>query len=280
MTLLFDVASQCCDANGYIALGNQCAQDGICFGELRPIGSYYWFSIPMRFGWTENSLIILNIALVALSVVLSVWAVAKATLMPLSKKWPCCLCFFFVSAAIHGYFFYPVIFHTLSDGPAAAVLLCGIFLLIVQHYGDKKQSNFVNGIQLLIAGLCLGCSALLRAFYLYPVFCFLLVFFFCLLRDRKKNLYQILIFSALIPVVLQYQAMHRVYGSYSFIKPSLGNSWRDTHLNSLISGYDTLVYNNGYQWRPTHCSASYGVLDSLKEKDVSSFLCVLGGRLS
>lgn len=272
-----EIAPQCCDANGYLAQGSQCALNGVCYGELRPMGNYYWFSMPARFGWSDNTLVVANIFMVALSIILSVVAIAGLLRVDRKAALRCCLVVVPFTAAIHFWYFRPTLFHTLSDTPAAAMLLCGIWLLMCHFFW--RPTRFLSGSLLLLAGFFLGLSVWLRAFYLYPVFFLLLVYIIGWLFSDSKKLVHLLILSALIPLAIQYGTMFKVYGHYSFIKQELSASWQETHLNSVIVGYDTMVYNSGYQWRPKHCEASYGILNSLKVKDAASLFCVLGERL-
>lgn len=276
MFSLFEIAPQCCDANGYLALGNQCAQGGMCYGELRPMGDYYWFSVPVRLGWPDSSLIIANILLIALSIFFSTLAVGKLLHVE-KRRLLCYLGILPTSLIIHSYYFYPTVFHSLSDAPAAAMLLCGVSLLIIQFF--SRPPKVLGALRLLFAGSFLGFSVWLRAFYLYPVLGLLFVYAISWLLSSKRQFIHLFVFSALVPLAIQYQTMFGVYGKYSFIKPALSDSWTATHLNSVITGYDTLVYNSGYQWRPRYCSASYGILDSLTKGNAASFFCVLGERL-
>jgi hypothetical protein len=77
MMPLFEFAPQCCDAINYLDGGNQCFTDGLCYGDIRPIGDYLWFAIPHKLGWPVESLITINFILLAISSLLSARAFVR-----------------------------------------------------------------------------------------------------------------------------------------------------------------------------------------------------------
>src|SRR2546426_6068751 len=156
-------APQCCDATGYLELGHRCFAEGRCWDGLRPLGMILYASLPDRLGLPQESLIYFNLGLVLVSVLLAarfIRAVWPATGTVLGfMRYP-------IALVPHVAFLWAVCFNSLSDAPAAAFALSGLWLTcitIVERRGPVLASA---------SGLLLGLSAFMRLSYLYPVLLF------------------------------------------------------------------------------------------------------------
>ena len=274
----FKVASQCCDAGSYIAHGTECATDNVCYGPLRPVGDYLWFSIPPRMGWPTESLITANFMVTAVGVLLSVMALRKllAAAHGVAAGKVFLLLLFLLSSCIHGVFLQPTIFNTLSDPPANMMLLGSVWLLILTYFNSHTHTRI---IQFFLAGLCLGLAAWLRAFYLYPVLAGVAIYTLLWFFSSKKSWSELLLLIALLPIGTQYFVMHKVYGTYSYLEKESTNSWTDVHLNNPYIGFDTIFPRNGYFWPPQHCEAKMGILNGLSSGNFKDVACVVTERL-
>ncbi|HSC76094.1 MAG TPA: hypothetical protein VLB90_07660, partial [Pseudomonadales bacterium] len=250
-----DIALQCCDAGDYLSKGAECAQDNVCYGDLRPIGDYLWFSIPSRLGLPDKSLIAANFAVAAIGLLLSVFALRKLLSavhnVTLSKS--ALLILLLLSACIHAIFLLPTIFNTLSDPPASMALLSGIWLLVLAHYNANVAARI---LQFFLGGLCLGLAVWLRAFYLYPVLAGLVVYMLLWIFSSKKKREELLVFLALLPIGVQFFVMHQMYGTYGYLGEESTSRWARAHLNTPYIGYDTIFPRDGYFWSPQHCAAT------------------------
>lgn len=272
------VAPQCCDAGSYTTYGDECAATNTCYGDLRPIGDYLWFSVPPRFGWPEESLIAANFVVTGISVLLSVMAFYKllSVVSKTSIGKPAIFILFLLSCIIHAVFLRPVIFNTLSDPPANMMLLSSIWLLMLAYFNTHTATRV---LQLLLTGLCMGLAVWLRAFYLYPVLAGIGVYMLLWLFSSKRQWIELLILLALLPIGTQYYFMHRAYGTYSYLNEETTNSWSDLHLNHPFIGYDTIFPRNGYFWSPEFCEATSGILNGLQARDYRSVACIVAARL-
>jgi hypothetical protein len=275
---LFDIALQCCDAIDYLGLGSECAQGDKCYGDLRPVGSYLWFSIPYRLGWPYKSLIAANFAFTALSMLLSVLALRKllAATYNVSVGKMTLLILLLASSFIHAIFLLPTIFHTLTDPPSNMLMLSGIWLLVLAHY---STNNVAKTLQFFLVGLCFGLAVWLRAFYFYPAMAGVAIYMLLWVVSSKKKWVELLILLVLLPIGAQYFVMHREYGTYSFLEEKSTSSWTFNHLNTPYVGFDTVFPRTGYYWWPQHCQASFGILNGLQEKKYHDAACVLAERL-
>lgn len=275
----FRIAQQCCDASDYVAWGAECANGIKCYGELRPIGDYLWFAIPPKMGWPMESLIVASLVLMFISVLLSIGALGK--LLPLttsSSMVRTCRIFvlLLLSLAIHAIFLWPTMFNALSDPPSNVLLMSGVWLLILAHFNSH---TIIRGLQFFLAGLCLGLSVWLRAYYLYPVLMGLLAYIVLWLFSSNRKWVELLLLVALLPIVTQYLVMYREYGTFGYIGSASNTKWAEVHLNSTVAGYDTVLPRNGYAWQPQFCDAKLGILGGLSQGDFKSVACVIAGRL-
>jgi hypothetical protein len=278
MSPLFDIALQCCDAGSYIGNGSECAVDGKCYGELRPIGDYLWFAVPQKLGWPLESLIAANIAMMLASVLLSVVAFRKllqSTSGLTYCKYTCVLMAIF-SFAIHAVFLRPTLFNTLSDPPANLFLLNSFWLLMIAHFNPRQGA--AAKVQFLLSGLSLGLAAWMRTFYLYPVFVGIGMYLLFWIFFKKRKPGQLLLLLALLPISTQYITMHKAYGSLGYLQEETTNGWVNVHLNQPFVGYDTIFPREGYFWEPQHCKATLGILNGWNAKDYKGMACIVMER--
>jgi hypothetical protein len=276
---LLKIAPQCCDAGSYIGYGSECAVNGKCYGELRPMGDYFWFAAPQKFGWPLESLVVANLVLMAISVLLSTIAFKKILLLKgrfAIGRAPV-IFFLLFSLVIHAVYLQPTIFNTLSDPPANLFLLCSIWLLMLAHF--NSSGGLAVEMQYLASGLCMGLAVWLRAFYLYPVIAGLAIYLILWIFSKNKQYENLLLLLALLPVGVQVITMHKAYGSYSYLQKETTSSWSSTHLNQPFVGYDTIFPRADYVWKPQHCDSKVGILNGLKAMDFKSLGCVISGRL-
>ncbi|HSC75598.1 MAG TPA: hypothetical protein VLB90_05095, partial [Pseudomonadales bacterium] len=223
---------QCCDAIEYIDFGNACASTNNCYGDLRPGGAYYWFSWPARLGLSNNFLIYANFLLLLLSVVLSASALLLINKRAATANFQSSRRKGFMPGAsslvIHLVFLWPTIFTSLSDPPAALFFLNGIWLLLLSYQKPTIEKIFF----LLVAGLFLGFSAWIRAFYFYPVL--VGVFLCCLsaLTKPRRNFAYAIMLSALIPLGFQFSNTYSQYGKWSYFSGNAANDVSNMHLTS------------------------------------------------
>lgn len=277
-TLLPEFASQCCDALYYPNMGAACTNAGVCYGDLRPGGTYYWFSLPTRLGLPDEVLILFNFFLLLLSSLLATLfflQISAKIINPNQKIGD--LGKFFLAASsigIHFLFLAPVIFTTLSDPPAALFLLIGAWGLLL--------SCFISGTKqfllILFASLSLGGAAWIRAFYLYPVMACIGICLLALICSPRRKWSHVLIVFALTLPGLQFYNTYSITGSWAYFAGNEADRWTNSHLNSPLIGYDTLFPNGGHMWRPRVCAAYIGIIPSLQARDYSSLLCILANR--
>jgi len=267
---------QCCDAQDYLHYGRLCAS-GQCVVELRTVGTLFWFSLPYRFGLPPESLILLQSALT----VLSAYLASRVALrefgrfgQTLPRIWRVML--FLVSLFIHGFFFLPVLRHSLSDAPAGSLLMIGLWCWLLASTANRRSLWY------LLAGLCLGLAAWLRPFYLYPVLLTLTLIVPIALWRRKWPLLGLLV--ALLPIALQFHIVYQHYGYWSYLEKSQSNAWVAQHLQSHLIGYDSNIAHTvgnvgeGYGWVSACSKASGGVYHAWQQKNWQGVLCTFADR--
>ena len=276
---LLQFLPQCCDAENYLGLGLRCAQGGTCYDHLRPMGSILWFSLPYRLGLPPESLILANLLLLLVSVVLSGYVASKSTMRFLGPRqrpgrWARRLLIallFGLSALVHVVFLRPVLFNSLSDGPAALLVLIAISLIVVARL-DRSY------ITLGIAGALLGLAAWIRVFYLLPVVVLVGVYLVLWLKNHRRRLGELTFLVALIPILLQFIATYDAYGYVGYQEEEVARFWRHAHLSSSAMGYDTLLPAAGYTWSSTR-EIEDGLLGAWKRKDVAGAICLVIDRV-
>lgn len=278
MSSFFEVKLQCCDADSYRQFGNECAVDGVCHGVLRPAGDYLWFSVPYRLGLPDEAFVVANFLMVALGVLLAYLALKKIASHIYGRPLEGWSAFFLLvmCVCVHVVFLLPTIFHTLSDPPASMMFLSGIWLLILAHTASR---GWVKAILYLLSGVCLGCSAWLRAFSLYPVITAVSLYVFLWLFSKEKAFKELLILVALVPIGLQYAIMYKAYGEFSYLNKEETAGWSNLHLNQSYVGFDTIFPRNGQYWPSKYCNTELGILNGLQVRDFKAVACVIGERL-
>lgn len=275
---LFELWAQCCDALQYQQVGENCAINGDCYDNLRPMGAALWFSIPYRLGVSPANLVWMHFLLIGASVMLSVKVframAAQAFIRPFMFNKLQLLVLFLASITVHFIFFLPVLFHTLADAPAGLLALCGFWLLCLGH---TRQSNAWT---YAAAGICLGMAAWLRIFYLYPL---LLVMAFYALRQvvsTKKKGELDFIFMALLPLVIQYSSTYHIAGHFSYVSKQESASWKSIHLTDSAIGYDTVmpakdIPEQAHRYY-SDCSINFpGIIGAWQQGAYSDAVCIV-----
>ncbi|TNF32942.1 MAG: hypothetical protein EP312_10535 [Gammaproteobacteria bacterium] len=268
---------QCCDAGHYLYIGTHCGSQGICVKEaLRPVGASLWFGWPYYFGLPPETLIYAHLGLLLLSVLLSVLAMISVLRVSSSivRSWPVAVLaapIATVSLTAHAIGFWPVLHVALADAPAGLFMLLAIWLLILSCHAWRW-------VCMLLAGLFLGLSLWVRAFYLYPVVlllvCWALLWFWRRCRPWSHGL----LFLALSTIAAQVYLVHEKWGEWSFLSVADTGEARSLHLSSSAQGYDTLYPWQAYYWS-SPCQPALGVKDVLVQGDISGGICLLASRL-
>jgi len=256
--------------------GQQCAETGHCYNRLRPIGSSLWFSVPFRLGLSASvTLITLHLLLAAISIALSVMAMRN--LFQISKKnipyqTAIGLCLFVISAVAHGLFLCPTIQLPLTDTPANLFALIAIWLMLIQ-VGHRRQFTLM-----LLAGLCLGFAAWLRVAFLYPLLLMLLAWMTQWLFSKQRNLSELGLLSALLPIVIQFHATWEHTGAISYLDPNTTEKLMHEHRDNSAIGYDTVM---GYPWKwYPECAHYQPLVEAINSHDIYSLGCLLYGRVN
>ena len=286
-------APQCCDAMGYLELGHRCFAEGRCWHGLRPLGMALYASLPYRLGLPQESLIYFNLGLVLVSVILAarfIRAVWPATGTVLSfMRYP-------IALVPHVAFLWAVCFNSLSDAPAAALALSGLWLTCITVV--ERRGPVAAGA----SGLLLGLSAFVRLSYVYPVLLFGAVYaaiVVCRRRVPAANAMALLA-ALLAPLSLQVARTFAHTGTWSYSDPSVNVYVVSLHPQSALYGYDTIVppwqgpdparppsnpdvialyqgFAVGYDARSCFTGRT-GLVPALRDGDVAGALCLLVKR--
>jgi len=269
---MLELSAQCCDAGNYLDLGRLCADVGQCWHAFRPGGTIYWFSIPYRLGLDPGILVGMNIALMLLSTILAPIALRNlrpSTPSPLKGR--ILVLLFALSLLLHVILFYPILFNSLIDGPAAACGLTGLWLLLMSKH---RHSLLLTAL----AGIFLGVCVWMRAFYLYPLAIALTGYLLCWLLSRERKWRDLLLLFALLPIFIQFYATHKEKGYWSFLDRDSTDMWTTGHLLNNFKSYDTILSNN-FAFTIGYCGNEYTSLrDTLVNRDVLGILCFMGER--
>lgn len=278
MMELFEIPAQCCDAKHYLAMGQACAESGECYNILRPMGAVYWFSIPYRFNFPLDILVILHFLLAAISVLLSVLTIKNIISLPGNKKnvsgYKILITLLLFSALLHGIFLYPVIHHSLSDPPSNLLFLIAIWLLFL-----LPQKIIPQIITLLISGMLLGIACWIRSFFLYPVLLALVLWVLHMFLTRQFQAHKLILLVALLPIGLQFYATWQRTGVISYIDPSEAAIHQGMILSEKASGYDTVLPGVGFRSYPA-CESYLALGDALKSFDLYSIGCLMSGKIN
>jgi hypothetical protein len=238
--MTFEFWPQCCDAQGYLQYGAECAANGTFWNLLRPIGIVYYMSLPMRLGYPNNYVVALNLLMILLSIVFS--SLAMGALFPETTRSKIAVTARWIAITFVYYLFaYPDAHVALSDIPAACTAILGICLFIL---GCEKKHRWM----IAFSGLFFGLAAILRVAYLHPAY---LMLFSCALISIRHSLLTrktMLAFALLmgIPLLLQYGLTYRHTGYWSFIAPSETGRMLQLHLTTTYYGSETLVNAGGF----------------------------------
>lgn len=238
------------------------------------MGAMFWFSLPYRLGLPPTSLILGHYLLLAVSVFLSGWVVQNIRRQRFSIP-SGVISFAFIllcSLSIHTAFLFPYLRNSLADAPACLLALIGVWLLFLSHQDNSKKVWLYA-----IAGLCLGMAAWIRAFYLYPLLITLGLWFTIKLYKKKMLWRELSLLTALLPILIQFIFTFQHTRQISYLDPETSSSWSMVHLDSPITGYDTILPFDYHTWyAPCHHYAT--LLEALKTADVASISCILTGR--
>lgn len=275
--MLLEFLPQAADATDYLAIGKLCAETGNCYNELRPVGVVLWFSIPYRLGFPPSTLIFAHWILLLVSWLLSVKACRQLLpgnlqSSPVSDRVVSPLLAGFL-LLVHVIFLWPVMFNSLSDAPAATLMLVGLWLLVLSRRNCRVPLLF-------FAAICFGIVTSFRIYYLYIVL-MLLVFYFLLWSadDRQGKWSEVVLLLALLPAVGQYWATWKHTNHISYISHQSASTWQTSLLNSPAIGYDTVVplYPLGVY---TDCSrAAGGLRIAMEKRDYAGLACIFYHRV-
>jgi hypothetical protein len=177
--------------------------------------------------------------------------------------------------AIHLFFAYPTLHHTLSDLPASLFLLIGIWCFSLSRYLPQKKY-----LLFILTGLCWGLAYGIRVFYLYPILAsWLLLAIFGM--ARKKIFYLMIIMPILtLPLIYQSYLVQQHSGKLSFyLNSNSSGYWTKLHLESADAGYDTILPGHGYFWKSPLCQTRKGLMASLETFDLLNTACLMFNRL-
>ncbi len=265
------------DAPEYLWQGEDCAYDGKCFNTLRPIISMLWFSLPHRLGLPSTAILILHTLLLLCSIALSVHFMIRVAgksqrFFRLQQLFAV-----IVSTGIHAVFLWPTFFYSLTDTPAALLILCAMFLLLILQSSNAK----FRGIGYFFIGLLLGCAEGLRIFYLYPILVFLALYLAISLLQKKREWRRFYLLSALLPILLQNYATFLYSGEIAHMPSSSEmRFWSNMHRGSTYTGYDTLIPEQGYPWFKSPCAVQQGLWPSWHKHDWQQLSCLIAGRMN
>lgn len=274
---MFEFTTQCCDAHQYLDFGRVCVTTGECYNTLRPLGAVLWFAWPKWLGLPDDSLIAAHLALLVLSVVLSVFALRRWLYMGgYGTGLPLSLLLLVLSAGSHVFFFWPVLFVALADAPAGLLGLIGLWLLFLGWQRGTGLSLLLLGM----SGLLLGLAVWIRAFYLYPLFVLLALYLLLWVLRPSRRWVEWMLVLALLPVGTQYAMTWQRYQQFSFIAPSDSRQWSVAHLRDAAAGYDTVMPGDSYRWFPKCAFGVNGLKGAWERKDIAPAWCILSSRMA
>ena len=265
MTIAF--AGQCCDAETYLRIGKACATTAAsCWTPLRPIGAALYFSVPYRLGLPPETLVVMNLLLVAASIV-GCWRAfsvlcAKATVV--GRLVPAG-----IAVLAHLFFMAVPAWNSLSDVPAAALALLGIWLLIL---GGARRRVWYHAT----AGSALGAAVLVRASYLYPAFLAAAVCLAASVVLKRQRRSALALFLALgVSVGVQFYATHGRTGEWSFLDRTTTGRWERRHFGSTMYGRDTLLPGSAAEYTAPECfRTARDPFDAVRAHDWAAIACL------
>lgn len=232
--MLPQFAPQCCDATNYLELGQRCFVDGLCWDTLRPLGMTLYASLPSRLGLPPEAMILFNLALVTISGLLAARFIQ--TFWP-STGTAAGLMRYAIAFLPHIVFLGAPCLNSLSDAPAAALLLSGLWLTCITI--AERRGPAAAGL----SGLLIGLSAFMRLSYLYPVL--IMGAAFVVVAAYRRSVPAIraaaFVMALIAPLCIQVGRTHAHTGSWSYIDPGMNALLKSLHFDSVLYGYDTIV---------------------------------------
>ena len=191
-------------------------------------------SLPFRLGVPPESLILLNLALVAVSALLAARFIRAFWPSPGMAAG---LLRYAIAFLPHVLFLWATCFNSLSDAPAAALLLSGVWLTCITI--AERRGPAVAAL----SGFLIGLSAFLRLSYLYPALIAGATFLVVAAYRRSVPAVRIAAFAAALiaPLCLQVGRTYAHTRSWTYIDAGANALLKSTHLDSALYGYDTIV---------------------------------------
>lgn len=274
---MLDFAIQCCDAERYLELGRQCAENGQCYDGLRPLGVVLWFAWPLFLGLPQETLIWVHAALLLVSVLLGAavgWRWLNRAAPDGQPQWLGAV-ILLASLVTHAVFFYPVLPYALSDAPAALFVLIALWLILLSGLGSGGSP-----LWLALAGVLLGLAAWLRTFYLYPLGVVLMLAAALVIVRPQQHKVLLYLGFALLPVMAQYVVSYQANGHVAYLASRDENKLRSIHLYRDSSvGYDTLLPARVQRWYAP-CQVRVSLYASLMTGQWQDAVCLMRYRLN
>jgi hypothetical protein len=257
---------QSADAVNYLQLGSACAKRATgCWDKLRPVGANLYFSLPFRLGLPPESIIILNLALVAGSIALADYVSQKLGPLRGWQRW----CRLLAIVVPHLVFLWAPSWNSLSDVPATVFALASVQLMLLTRAKDHFLCYLAIGISL---GICLS----LRAFFLYPALLAVASLLLVSASDLPRLLRRLVTLVIFIPITLQFWATYTHTSKLAFIDPKTEAWGRKVHFESTLAGYDTFLQQPVKSWDAKECFRnSRNFRDALDKRDLSAASCLL-----
>jgi hypothetical protein len=251
----------CCDATTYLEGGRLCREQGwaACWNEARPIGAHLLNALAYPHGLTYLSHALLLI--LAIVVVFIRWdrpgvpAAGPPRRRGLVRVLEAAGAF-----AVLELLFVGLASVNLTDVPAGVL---AILAFIAFHRG--------RGLAFALAA---AGSVLIRAAYLYPMVAVAAYFVAeSLYRRRYLRAAAIAVFfAALVP---QFWATYAHTGRFTFLDPVMVEFWRNFHMSSSLSGYDTALPFTEVPW-PS--GAPLGLAAAVEAREWSAVVRLFLGR--
>jgi hypothetical protein len=249
---MIDFHPQCCDTYWYLTAGRACALEGQCWNSLRPVGSVLYASLPFRLGLPPETLILINAFLIGVSIVLGTIAISSQYR---ARGWLCLTAYAAAVFLVHAVYTWGVVHTALSDAPAAALALVGLWLWVLPP----------SRVRWVCSGMVLGLAALFRLAYLYPVVLTVAGALLWSRLSRKVDRAGLTAFAvaALVPILCQVLLTRSHTGQWGFIDPSLARQVYAVYIaspfnfaQSTLVGFDSLIegqVGRAYHYHLTTC---------------------------
>lgn len=225
------------DSAYYLQYAAQCAAGGDCWNSFRPAGFILYASLPYRMGWSPESLILMNLFLMALSTLLAgrAWNVLVPALK--RRSWIYSPFKYAFIGVAHLLFMWGAARVAISDVPAACAGLISVWLFILAC--GRNSALWLAG-----SGFFLGAATSFRAFYYYPAYFFFLAAAFACFKLRRiaPSALAAFVLLAAFPILSQFALTSRHTGSWSLLEPRTTAYFEGSEMN--LTAYGTGVVNN------------------------------------